>query len=97
MIGVFFTFREPVVTSSEHVLILRMLTFQFITHTAISFLEPALPLSSERETDALEKSKTGTTKSWFRFDCACVRLVENGGDSSVSFCFRLPFEKVRES
>ena len=23
-------------------------------------------------TDALEESKTGTTKSWFRFVCACV-------------------------
>ena len=25
-------------------------------------------------TNALEESKTGTTKSWFRFNCACVKL-----------------------
>ena len=32
------------------------------------------PNPGDRETDALEKSKTGTTKSWFRFNSACVKL-----------------------
>ena len=29
---------------------------------------------ADRATNALEESKTGTTKSWFRFNCACVKL-----------------------
>ena len=31
------------------------------------------PCPEEPATDALEESKTGTTKSLFRFDCACVK------------------------
>ena len=32
------------------------------------------PFPAERATNALEESKIGTTKSWFRFNCACVKL-----------------------
>ena len=28
----------------------------------------------KKRTDALEKSKPGTTKSWFQFNCACLKL-----------------------
>ena len=40
----------------------------------VSFPEPVLFLPSVRATSALEETKTGTPKSWFRLNYACVKL-----------------------
>ena len=35
------------------------------------------PYPAEGAADALEESKSGSIKSWFRFHCACVKLFSH--------------------
>ena len=46
---------------------------RYLLLTLISFLSLRYPCPEELTTDALEESKTGTTESLFRFNCACVK------------------------